>query len=174
MCKRVGDEATRAWAPAALSCPAPTPRRPGGDPHSKTRGDYLGCGPPSRRAVLPPPPGCRGLAARGKQEPSSPDTCFLWKDREGRGGRGWLPRWASTFLLPFDGFHTSIRVRGEDLLQGAQRILQAAKTSAAAAKSLQSCLTLCNPIDGSPPGAPGPGILQARTLEWVAIAFSNA
>ena len=125
-------------------------------------------------SVLPPPPGCRGLAARGKQEPSSPDTCFLWKDREGRGGRGWLPRWASTFLLPFDGFHTSIRVRGEDLLQGAQRILQAAKTSAAAAKSLQSCLTLCNPIDGSPPGAPGPGILQARTLEWVAIAFSNA
>ena len=42
------------------------------------------------------------------------------------------------------------------------------------AKSLQSCLTLCNPIDGSPPGFPVPGILQARTLEWVAIAFSNA
>ena len=46
--------------------------------------------------------------------------------------------------------------------------------AAAAAKSLQSCLTLCNPIDGSPPGSPGPGILQARTLEWVAISFSNA
>ena len=45
---------------------------------------------------------------------------------------------------------------------------------AAAAKSLQSCLTLCNPIDGSPPGSPVPGILQARTLEWVAISFSNA
>ena len=44
----------------------------------------------------------------------------------------------------------------------------------AAAKSLQSCLTLCNPIDGSPPGSPIPGILQARTLEWVAISFSNA
>ena len=43
-----------------------------------------------------------------------------------------------------------------------------------AAKSLQSCLTLCNPIDGSPPGCPVPGILQARTLEWVAISFSNA
>ena len=42
----------------------------------------------------------------------------------------------------------------------------------AAAKSLQSCPTLCNPIDGSPPGSPVPGILQARTLEWVAIAFS--
>ena len=42
------------------------------------------------------------------------------------------------------------------------------------AKSLQSCLTLCNPIDGSPPGSPVPGILQARTLEWVAISFSNA
>ena len=42
------------------------------------------------------------------------------------------------------------------------------------AKSLQSCLTLCNPIDGSPPGSPIPGILQARTLEWVAVSFSNA
>ena len=44
----------------------------------------------------------------------------------------------------------------------------------AAAKSLQSCLTLCDPIDGSPPGSPVPGILQARTLEWVDISFSNA
>ena len=42
------------------------------------------------------------------------------------------------------------------------------------AKSLQSCLTLCDPIDSSPPGSPVPGILQARTLEWVAISFSNA
>ena len=42
-----------------------------------------------------------------------------------------------------------------------------------AAKSLQSCPTLCNPTDGSPPGSPVPGILQARTLEWVAISFSN-
>ena len=44
--------------------------------------------------------------------------------------------------------------------------------AAAAAKSLQSCSTLCDPIDGSPPGSAVPGILQARTLEWVAIAFS--
>ena len=44
----------------------------------------------------------------------------------------------------------------------------------AAAKSLQSCLTLCDPIDGSPPGSPIPGILQARILQWVAISFSNA
>ena len=46
--------------------------------------------------------------------------------------------------------------------------------SAAAAKSLQSCLTLCDPIDSSLPGFPVPGILQARILEWVAISFSNA
>ena len=46
--------------------------------------------------------------------------------------------------------------------------------AATAAKSLQSCLTLCDPIDSSPPGSPVPGILQARTLEWVAIFFSNA
>ena len=48
------------------------------------------------------------------------------------------------------------------------------KVAAAAAKSLQSCPTLCNPIDGSPLGSSVPGILQARTLEWVAISFSNA
>jgi len=47
-------------------------------------------------------------------------------------------------------------------------------TAAAAAKSLQSCPTLCDPIDGSPPGSAVPGILQARTLEWVAISFSSA
>ena len=47
-------------------------------------------------------------------------------------------------------------------------------SAAAAAKSLQSCPTLCDPIDGSPPGSPVPGILQARTLDWVAISFSNA
>jgi len=47
-------------------------------------------------------------------------------------------------------------------------------THTAAAKSLQSCPTLCDPIDGSPPGSPVPGILQARILEWVAISFSNA
>jgi len=46
--------------------------------------------------------------------------------------------------------------------------------AAAAAKLLQLCLTLCDPIDGSPPGSPVPGILQARILEWVAISFSNA
>ena len=47
-------------------------------------------------------------------------------------------------------------------------------SAAAAAKSLQLCPTLCDLIDGSPPGSPVPGILQARTLEWVAISFSNA
>ena len=48
------------------------------------------------------------------------------------------------------------------------------RAAAAAARSLQSCLTLCDPTDSSPPGSPVPGILQARTLEWVAISFSNA
>jgi len=47
------------------------------------------------------------------------------------------------------------------------------KAVTAAAKSLQSCPTLCDPIDGSPPGSPVPGILQARTVEWVAISFSK-
>ena len=51
---------------------------------------------------------------------------------------------------------------------------EAMQLLAAAAKSLQSCPTLCDPTDGSPPGSPVPGILQERTLEWVAISFSNA
>ena len=62
---------------------------------------------------------------------------------------------------------------GEDLLLQ-QPLARKAFTSFAAAKSLQSCPTLCDPIDGSPPGSPVPGILQAITLEWVAISFSNA
>ena len=52
--------------------------------------------------------------------------------------------------------------------------LSSAAAAADAAKSLQSCPTLCDPIDSSPPGSPIPGILQARTLEWVTISFSNA
>ena len=55
-----------------------------------------------------------------------------------------------------------------------KRCLLLGRKVAAAAKSLQSCPTLCDPIDGSPPGSPFPGIPQARTLEWVAISFSNA
>ena len=60
---------------------------------------------------------------------------------------------------------------GEECLWAAVSFLLDA---AAAAKSHQSCSTLCDPIDGSPPGSPVPGILQARTLVWVAISFSNA
>ena len=55
-----------------------------------------------------------------------------------------------------------------------QNLTENAAAAAAAAKLLQLCLTPCNPIDGSPPGSTVPGILQARTLEWVAISFSNA
>ena len=54
------------------------------------------------------------------------------------------------------------------------KIPQVDVAAAAAAKSLQSCPTLCDSIDGSPPGSSVPGTLQARTLEWVAISFSNA
>ena len=64
------------------------------------------------------------------------------------------------------------------LLQSSNAVHSASNTisaaAASAAKSLQSCLTLFDPIDDSPPGSPVPGILQARTLEWVAISFSNA
>ena len=58
--------------------------------------------------------------------------------------------------------------------RGKKKVLQILAVAATAAKLLQSCPTLCDPIDGSPPGSPDPGILQARTLEWVVISFSNA
>ena len=60
------------------------------------------------------------------------------------------------------------------LLLGRKAMTNLAAAATVAAKSLQSCLTLCDAIDSSPPGSPIPGILQARTLEWVAISFSNA
>ena len=66
------------------------------------------------------------------------------------------------------------KMEGRDKLGVWDQHLQTAAAAAAAAKSLQSCPTLCDPIDGSPPGSSIPGILQARILEWVAISFSNA
>ena len=57
---------------------------------------------------------------------------------------------------------------------GISNFLEEISAAATAAKSLQLCPTLCDPIDSSPPGSPVPGILQARTPEWVAISFSNA
>ena len=62
----------------------------------------------------------------------------------------------------------------QDLLKGYSSEYSGYWLAAAAAKSLQSCLTLCDPMDGSPPGSPVPGILQAGTLEWVAISFFSA
>ena len=69
--------------------------------------------------------------------------------------------------------------QGEGELDGGSQNTQTssyklAAAAAAAAKLFQSCPTLCDPIDGSPPGSPVPGILQAKTLEWVVISFSNA
>ena len=68
-------------------------------------------------------------------------------------------------------FWEKVGIKSDLGLHGKIIITAAAAT---AAKSRQSCLTLCGPIDGSPPGFPVPGILQARTIEWVAISFSNA
>ena len=59
-------------------------------------------------------------------------------------------------------------------LENPCKTISTVTAAAAAAKLLELCPTLCDPIDGSPPGSPVPGILQARTLEWVAISFSNA
>ena len=72
--------------------------------------------------------------------------------------------------------HTARKTTGRNHIEEEEQWISAMLSiaAAAAAKSLQLCPTLCNPIDCSPPGSPIPGILQARTLEWVAISFSNA
>ena len=67
-----------------------------------------------------------------------------------------------------------VAMKLKDRLLLGRKVMTNLTAAAAAAKSLQSWPTLCDPIDGSPPGSPIPGILQARTLEWVAISFSNA
>ena len=75
-------------------------------------------------------------------------------------------RWATPSGM---GGHSPVPAR-----EAEKRPSGAGVAAAAAAKSFQLCPTLCDPIDGSPPGSPVPGILQARSLEWVAISFSNA
>ena len=82
----------------------------------------------------------------------------------------------SSFLLPFIPGCWCSQYRHEFVFSDPRVDAEATSDApaAAATKSLQSCLTLCDPIDGSPPGSPIPGILQARTLEWVATSFSNA
>ena len=81
--------------------------------------------------------------------------------------------WCSNETVPWGASSLPYRFRECGILKTRQVSDRAAAAAAAAAKSLQSCLTLWDPIDGSPPACPVPGILQARTLEWVAISFSN-
>ena len=91
----------------------------------------------------------------------------------------WPKYWSFSFSISPSNEYSALiffRIDWFDLLV-VQRIFKSLPqhhATAATAKSLQLCPTLCDPIDGSPPGSPVPGILQARTLEWVAISFSHA
>ena len=81
--------------------------------------------------------------------------------------QGWFPLgWTGLISLQFKGLSR--------VLESSKASILSKAAASAAAKLFQSCLILCNPIDSSPPGSAIPGILQARTLEWVAISFSNA
>ena len=85
----------------------------------------------------------------------------------------WRRKWQPTLVFLPGKSHKKRSLAGYSP-QGHKRVRPILQTAASAAKSLQSCPTLCDPIDGSPPGSSIPGILQARTLEGVAISFSNA
>ena len=109
-----------------------------------------------------------------------PVSSILWKSLEGSQNWG-QPLWWR-IITPLDGlmkvaealalsWWVCVCFKAVFLIRQCACVSLAA---AAAAKSLQSCPTLCDPTDGSPPGSPVPGILLARTLEWVAISFSNA
>ena len=106
-----------------------------------------------------------------------PPPCYPWAPLPSAQIKHWEPAGLQSLKRRHDrqrpqvGYEAEIEP-GSPALQ--VNSLPAELPAAAAAKSLQSCLTLCNPIDGSPPVSPVPGILQARTLEWVAISFSNA
>ena len=107
-------------------------------------------------------------------------TTYLPRRHSGKESACWSRKCKSCRLLPWVGKIpwrrkwqlTLVFLPGK--FYGQRSLAGYSPAAAAAAKSLQSCLTLCDPIDGSPPGSPVPGILQARTLEWVAISFSNA
>ena len=117
-------------------------------------------------------------------------NCHFWRDRSTvhapcthHHHRGGQTIYATAPAGPLDTLPPSFHKRnqlayplGEQAIKGTCCLfsLLSAAAAAAAAKSLQSCPTLCDPIDGSPPGSPIPGILQGRTLEWVAISLSNA
>ena len=92
--------------------------------------------------------------------------CYSYRQNFNQGFKFWIleTKLAIHWLTQWQNIFSDIS--GRKITEG--------HYAAAAAKLLQSCPTLCDPVDGSPPGSPVPGILQARTLEWVAISFSNA
>ena len=103
-----------------------------------------------------------------------PTPVFLPGESQGRGSLVGCRPWGRTELDTTEHAQNVKSAIGFGIRQTYILIPHLPKGASAAAKSLQSCPTLCNPIDSSPSGSTIPGILQARTLEWVAISFSNA
>ena len=165
-------------------CPSPTPRvHPNSCPSSRW------CHPAISSSVIPFSSCPQSLPA---SESFPMSQFFAWGGQSigvsaltsafPKNTQGWSPsEWTGWISLPSKGLSrvfSNTTVQKHQFL-GAQLYSQSdfhihTVAAAAAAKSLQSCPTLCDPIDGSPTGSPVPGILQARILEWVAISFSNA
>ena len=138
-------------------------------------------------------PATRSADGEGKRAPSHQDTCcsiqeglqHVWsicrhktswdQNTYQRDTSKEVERAVKALQAPRESASQCLLLRHKNTSshQKSQRQCDKHLTATAAAKLLQSCPTLCDPIDGSPPGSPVPGILQARTLEWVAISFSK-
>ena len=165
-------------------CPSPTPRV-----HPNSCPSIQWCDPAISSSVVPSSSFPQSLPASGSFPMSQ---LFTWGDQSigvsalgsvlpmntqdwsPLGWTGWIAN--TLFQLHKRRLYTWIAPDGQHRNQTYYILCSQrwGNYAAAAAKGLQSCLTLCDPIDGSPPGSPVPRILQARTLEWVAISFSNA
>ena len=99
---------------------------------------------------------------------------WSWKSRWRQDTKGLVTCAKGTNFIPFWTKENTGKITQVVASPDFTSLSWSAAAAAAAAKSLQPCPTLCDPIDGSPPGSPVPGILQARILDWVAISFSNA
>ena len=154
--------------PPREGSPPTAPESPGAPSLYPNVPPYLGASPPQKPARV-----CPLVETGGKLRPTQVHKPFsLLELRQIKQDLGSYTDDPGKYIDTFQHITLAFDLTWKDIVVIFSQTLSDHE-HAAAAKSLQSCPTLCDPIDGSPPGSPVPGILQARTLEWVAISFSR-